>query len=543
MCHKWLSFLALAGLFCSGACPAFVKSKFTGNAPDVESRASTLPPEELSGSLVIVGGGTVPDAIRQRFVDLAGGKDARIVLIPTASAIPEKSDNQAWKKYGCKSVQTLHTQDREKANDPAFVRPLREASGVWLGGGDQTRLVTTIAGTLVEKELHQLLARGGVLGGTSAGAAVMSVEMIAGGMQTAKLQQGFGFLPGFLIDQHFTQRQRQARLWDALRQKPGRVGLGIDEQTAVVVQRRRLTVLGAGQVTLCLDGGAAKKPRTEILRAGSVADLIAWRRSALTRTQPPFPAAQPESPNVREGTLMIGGGGRLPREVMQRFVQLAGGPDALILVIPTALEDPLPPDPVEMRLLRQAGAKNLKLLHTRRRAEANQAEFLAPLNEARGLWFSGGRQWRFVDAYEGTLAERLFHDVLKRGGVIGGSSAGASIQSEYMPRGDPLGNRNIIAEGYERGFGFLKGVAVDQHFFARRRQQDMKELISTYPQLLGIGIDEGTVCFVHGSVMEVAGAGKIGVVSANKQNKDTPPTMEELQPGMRYDLVQRKRLP
>src|SRR5262249_32740981 len=149
--------------------------------------------------------------------------------------------------------------------------------------------------------------------------------------------------------------------------------------------------------------------------------------------------------------------------------------------------------PGELRALKANGAKNVKLLHTRHRAEADKPEFAAGLNEAKGVWFTGGRQWRFVDSYEGTRTEKGFHDVLARGGVIGGSSAGASIQSEYMPRGDPLGNLNIIAEGYERGFGFLKGAAVDQHFFARKRTRDMTELMSAYPQLLGIGIDEGTV--------------------------------------------------
>jgi hypothetical protein len=89
------------------------------------------------------------------------------------------------------------------------------------------------------------------------------------------------------------------------------------------------------------------------------------------------------------------------------------------------------------------------------------------LKEARGVWFNGGRQWRFVDAYMGTQAEELFQGVLRRGGVIGGSSAGASIQSQYMPRGSPLGNEDMLADGYERGLGFLPGTAIDQHFTQR----------------------------------------------------------------------------
>ena len=130
---------------------------------------------------------------------------------------------------------------------------------------------------------------------------------------------------------------------------------------------------------------------------------------------------------------------------------------------------------------------------------ADDPKFSESLLKAGGVWFSGGRQWRFVDAYAGTLTEKRFHEVLARGGAIGGSSAGASIQSEYMPRGHPLGNTVMAAEGYERGFGFLPGCAVDQHFFARKRTADMTGLMKKYPQYLGIGIDEGTAIVVTGS--------------------------------------------
>ena len=112
-----------------------------------------------------------------------------------------------------------------------------------------------------------------------------------------------------------------------------------------------------------------------------------------------------------------------------------------------------------------------------------------------------------------------------------------------MPRGDPLGNRNIIAEGYERGFGFLKGAAVDQHFFARKRQKDMTELMKAYPQFLGIGIDEGTVIVVQGSILEVMGASKVAVYDRRKPAKSDAPDYEELPAGAKYDLVKRERLP
>src|SRR5205085_8233929 len=222
-------------------------------------------------------------------------------------------------------------------------------------------------------------------------------------------------------------------------------------------------------------------------------------------------------------------------------IDLSGGPDALIVVIPTAMEDPLRPESSEERALRQNGAKNVKSLHTRDRKTADDPTFSELLTRAGGVWFSGGRQWRFVDAYEGTLTERRFHEVLARGGAIGGSSAGASIQSEYMPRGHPLGNTVMAAEGYERGFGFLPGAAVDQHFFARRRTADMTGLMKQYPQYLGIGIDEGTAIIVTGSVAEVIGRTKVAFYDTRKK-ADGDKDYEEVKVGERYDLKARAKV-
>ncbi len=151
----------------------------------------------------------------------------------------------------------------------------------------------------------------------------------------------------------------------------------------------------------------------------------------------------------------------------------------------------------------------MKALHTRDPKKADDPAFSEMLTKAGGVWFGGGRQWKFVDAYAGTLTEKRFHEVLARGGAIGGSSAGASIQSEYMPRGHPLGNTVMAAEGYEHGLGFLPGCAVDQHFFARKRTADMTGLMKKYPQYLGIGIDEATAIVVTGSTAEVIGRTKV----------------------------------
>jgi cyanophycinase len=171
------------------------------------------------------------------------------------------------------------------------------------------------------------------------------------------------------------------------------------------------------------------------------------------------------------------------------------------------------------------------------------AEFIAALNEAKGVWFSGGRQWRFVDAYMGTRAEELFRDVLRRGGVIGGSSAGASIQSQYMPRGSPLGNLDMMADGYERGLGFLPGTAIDQHFSQRKRHADMTSLMRRYPQLLGIGLDEATAIVVQESTAEVIGRGNVYFYDYRSGPPGTERDYMLAEPGEKFDLVSRTKNP
>jgi len=253
-----------------------------------EPRASV--PAAPEGALVIVGGGSLPDSVRDRFLDLAGGKvKARLVVIPTAS---EKASATKvfrslayWKEQGVESLSLLHTLDRKEANDPVFVKPLTVATGVWLAGGDQDRLTTAYRGTLVEKELHKLLSRGGVIGGTSAGASAMSGVMITGGNPIASVGNGFGFLPEVVIDQHFQNRHRLDRLLGVLTRHPTCLGLGIDEQTAVVVKGHLGTVMGAADVRVCLPAEEGKTPSVQVLKAGQALDLQALSRTVLSRAR------------------------------------------------------------------------------------------------------------------------------------------------------------------------------------------------------------------------------------------------------------------
>jgi cyanophycinase len=507
--------------------------------------------EELTGSLVIVGGGGCPDSVLSEFFRLAGGKDkARIVVVPTASGAADRpseaeSFTKSWKDLGPASVALLHTRDRKTADTPDFVKPLTEATAVWFSGGDQNKLIEAYADTAVEKEIKALLKRGGVVGGTSAGAAIMSDPMIQGDAKErgqADTGRGFGFLPGVVVDQHFTQRKRIGRLRGVLEKYPGYAGLGIDESTAAVVTGRTVTVFGKGNVTAMLPKTAARPAREDVLKPGDKLDLFQLRRAALARAAaPPLLPRDPPAPVVAAGTLVIAGGGQLVPEILERFFAAAGGKDAPVVYIPTASEA-VADDPAEAKQLRKFGT-NVAVLHARDRKTADDPAFSDVLVKAKGVWFGGGRQWRFVDAYEGTLTEKRFREVLARGGVIGGTSAGASIQGEMMPRGHPLGNTVMAAEGYERGFGFLPGAAIDQHFFARKRTADMTGLMKQYPNWLGVGIDEATAVVVTGHTAEVIGKSK----AAFYDHRNGPPAGEVdyvvVPAGGKYDLKARVVVP
>jgi cyanophycinase len=234
------------------------------------------------------------------------------------------------------------------------------------------------------------------------------------------------------------------------------------------------------------------------------------------------------------GASVIAGGGQLGPEIVGRFIELAGGADAPVVVIPTAQEEGAIRDGWLARsVLARGGMKRLTALHTRDRKLADSAAFTAPLRAARGVWFEGGRQWRLADAYLGTRTERELRAVLRRGGVIGGSSAGATIQGSYLVRGAPEGNQIMMAAGHERGFGYVKEAAIDQHLIARRREKDLVAVVEAHPKLLGIGIDEGTAVVVERHRMRVAGRGKVAIYEAGKK-------YFFLKPGDEYDLKRRR---
>jgi len=226
------------------------------------------------GRLLLIGGAERHDAeggvILRRFVDLAGGSSARVVVIATASEEPQRSEEtyvRAFLDLGAGQARPLRLQTRAEANSDAAVAALDAATGVFVTGGDQMRIATILGGTRIDSRLHARLSKEGlVLAGTSAGAAMMSSTMVLGGddasVSTTSVRTGPGmeFLSGVLIDMHFVERGRLKRLLSAVAMYPHQLGLGIDEDTAILVDGDRFEVIGSGSVTV-VDAG-----RSEVIR-------------------------------------------------------------------------------------------------------------------------------------------------------------------------------------------------------------------------------------------------------------------------------------
>ncbi len=221
------------------------------------------------------------------------------------------------------------------------------------------------------------------------------------------------------------------------------------------------------------------------------------------------------------GSLVIAGGGPLEGTgIVEKFIELAGGMEARFVIVPTAAGNRNADGTVKIYKEEEIiapwlklGLKHVTMLHTYDPGIADTEEFVRPLREANAVWFDGGRQWNIVDSYMNTLTYKEFHKVLERGGVIGGSSAGATIQGDYLVRGAIAGPQIVMTPEpeHEHGFNFLRRTAIDQHINTRNRWDDLIPVIRKYPNLLGIGLSEGTAIIVKGDRFEVMGRWKVAV--------------------------------
>jgi cyanophycinase len=272
------------------------------------------------------------------------------------------------------------------------------------------------------------------------------------------------------------------------------------------------------------------------------------------------PAIKIINPTTKHGPekgslIIIGGNVGSQRDVWDKFTELAGGKDkAVVVVVTTASGDSAGFDHKDIEIVKkETGISNVTLLHTSNLKEANSEQFIAPLKKATGVYFIGGRQWRIADAYLNTLTHKAFWDVLNRGGVIAGSSAGASILGSFLWRGDTKGAQILIGD-HTQGLGFLKSSAIDQHLLVRNREFDLVSLIRKSPQLIGIGLDEATAVVVQRDTLQVIGKSFVAIYDYNTIIKSEEKALLDgkqdytastgpfffLSPGQKYDLAKRE---
>ena len=235
--------------------------------------------QSIKGSLIIVGGGSQPESVRQRFIELAGGKSANIIVIPLASANAEQSgraSTEVFTRLGITARPLALT--RAEADHDTIARALNSVTGVWFPGGDQSRITAALRGTRFHRALIDLYHKGAVVGGTSAGAAIMSDSMLTGsqyqpGVDTAvyledtytriarrsiELVPGLGLISNAIIDQHFVRRERHNRLLSVTLDHPALIGAGIDEGTAIEVKPDGTWAILGASVVVIYDARKAK---------------------------------------------------------------------------------------------------------------------------------------------------------------------------------------------------------------------------------------------------------------------------------------------
>ena len=514
----------------------------TASAQDFVERFDDWPLDlKIGGTLGFAREPVIP----RRFVDLVIGKASRSVLVLVNGNSEGKVHDSFQQLDALKTLDVNSEIELESSTRIVF----------WIDDRKPEQIPAETK-ERIEKYLSNVLRNGGSVFVCGSHAGLVGHRFISKSTDhELRIERGMNLLPDCMLQMEFPPtHEAEESFLSSLTYHPKCVGVGLEAGTWMLLQNRKIRVVGDGFGKFLLAPGTYPSARVHSIRDTVpkvkeldkvLVDLTQWRREAIDRTLPLFPPKDTVQPIVENGHLLIVGGGGLPAGLMDRFVELAGGIDnAKLVYVPCEEDDQVAEKHSTVEMWKRMGVKNATYIHTKDRNQANEDDsFLKPLVSATGIWFGGGRQWNLADSYYGTKAHRLMKQCVERGGVIGGSSAGASIQAAYLARATPIENFQIMAPGYERGgLGFLQGVAIDQHFSQRNRIPDMSQLVKTYPQLLGIGIDETTAIEVSASTAIVSGNGSVYFFDGTKRSEDDAPSFVKLREGDRYDLILRSMI-
>ena len=494
-----------------------------------DQRPKQLAPiKRIEGQLILDGSQNVSEATQKLFVKLTGNSHCKLAMFVSDKT---KIDTSTWEKNipRFKLIRLAANQTELPRVDHEWVM---DSSCYWVASDVATELVNTG----VIKRLREAASNGITIGGNGAGA-----ECIGTMLDSKKgIKRGLDLLPNSIVWSE-TVSHTETSLEDVLKKHPDRLGWSLPEgSVAIVHEGQRIGVLGGTPFTLQTAGTddwpAHKQEVTQPIRPLPYStDLLAWNRSAQARVGKTFPPTQPVVPNLKNGQLMMIGGGGSTDDMWKRFIRAAGGKSASIVCVEQKDSSSI------AELLREMGCSNVKVLfgydleELRQRADT-PGEFLTTLQNADAIFLGGGRTFRFMEAYRGTKAHEAMRQLLNQGGVIGGTSAGAQIQGDFLVRGDPKTNQTLWMPGNDRGFSFIEGVIIDAHFRQRGRHETFPKLVKTFPQMLGIGIDEKTALWITGSTAEVMGANQ---VTFYDYRVDSDSKIHVLKKNQEFDLKSR----
>lgn len=561
--------------------------------------------KQRPGAIMLHGGGYgLADDIRREFVRLAGGKQARILLMPSDMCQRGRdSDGQPLcggetiaayerrlsqpREYGrwfalresgaVADFQFLYRNDEDDPPGDKFYSLLESATGVWLPAYDQQWLPREFAANYPKKlsrfqsALREVVARGGVVGGLGGGMACLPETMIAGdhapesGWVRANLEFGLALFNGVIVDQNFDARAgRLERLADLLRNGPRHdrlapapgverrtIALGVERQTALVLCENTIRALGEGHGHVFLKGNGNRtitwrtiapgedpllvQTSTAKLRNSATRSGDEPRRRERTDADNPFGLPEPID-SSRPGTVILHGGGQTD-DIIELLPGLTDHVKPRLVHCPAARESCRPSEDChgdalarrceeifsQWRQLQTAGRlESLSFVTTNDSTDADRAEFVHPLVEADALWFCGGDQSPlarlFVGAFEPTRFQTAVLDIVRRGGVVGGSSAGLAIMPAVMIEGGQPENGRPAEAELSRGLGVMQQALAEQHFDARRGRierltgllRDHKRLANFLPtcdpkQMIGLAVEEDTALIAQANRLRVVG--------------------------------------
>ena len=553
------------------------------------------------------GGQSFTNAIRNEFVRLAGGRDARILLLPadydqigqdedgkplkggeTTAAYERRmaAEYDRWVALRTSGqvadFQFLMHDRRNDPNDVRFLALLEKATGVWLPALDQEWLPQLYAADYPNKTsrfqlaLREVVARGGIVGGLSGGMASLPETIIAGdepaeeGWVRAKLKFGLALFNGAIVDQNFDAHAgRLERLTDLLRNGqsldrmegiPGverrTIGLGVEQETVLILCGNTIRVMGEGRAHIFLKGNGDRTITWRTLQAGEDPLVVQTSAARAARGDTsvaenkdglfnPFGLPEPDD-SSHMGTVVLHGGEDTD-EIIDLYPQLAGTAKPHVVHCPAARESCRPVGdrtgfdrnggdrnrkaldahleatfPEWRKLQTDDRVEDLSFVTTNDPTQANRAEFIQPLKRADAMWFCGGDQRPlaslFVDRLRPTLFQQEVLNIVRRGGVVGGSSAGLAIMADVMIEGgEPEDGAPAEAE-LSRGLGVLKHVLAEQHFDARSGRierltgllRDHKRLANFSPtcrpkQMIGLAVEEDTAAILQANRLRVTG--------------------------------------